>query len=167
MWKLQALGSLPVLLNVVFGHLCVACPSLAALQLSCMPNQLPCGRHIPERGGGFHQAQGCGWALGRVRAQQSIPLPRSGALLAPTAFLKVGASKSRLSWQVHGSFRTSIIDKQWWEEIHALSCGRIVAKHLYSLWAGQVCEQRPCTQERQVIYRKMGLKSSKGSLKAG
>lgn len=46
----------------------------------------------------------------------------------------------------------------------ALSCGRVVSKHLYILQAGQVCEQR-C--QRQLTYRHTGPKSSKGSLKAG
>lgn len=167
MWKLQASSSLSVLINVGSGHPrsgmsfswstpAVLCAQPVALSVS--------ERHIPVCGVGMHQAQGCGWAPGGIRAQQNIPLPHSGAWLAPTTCLKMGASNSRVSWQVHGNFSTSITDKQWWEEVCALSYGRVVAKHLYILQAGQVCEQR-C--QRQLTYRHTGPKSSKGSLKAG
>lgn len=58
MWKLQALGSLSVLLNVVFGHpqrgTSFSCSSPAVL---C---QSACERHTPEQGWGIHQAQCCG-----------------------------------------------------------------------------------------------------------
>lgn len=61
-WKLQALGSLSVLLNVVFGH------PLSDMSFSCSTPAVLCaqpvalsvsGRHIPEWGEGIHQAQGC------------------------------------------------------------------------------------------------------------
>lgn len=63
MWKLQALGSLSVLLNVVFGHplsgMSFSCSTPAVLR--AWPVALSVGgRHIAERGGGIHQAKGCG-----------------------------------------------------------------------------------------------------------
>lgn len=51
-------------------------------------------------------------SLGLGQAQ-SILLPHSGALLAPTAFLRGNAIRSRLSWQVCGSFSISITEKHW------------------------------------------------------
>lgn len=137
---------------------CPVCPT------SCPLSQWEA---YPRVGWGYSPSSGLWLSPGSGKSTTEHPPPHSGALLAPTTLLKVGTSNSGLPWQVHGSFSASIIDKQWWEEVRALSCGRTVAKHLYSLQAGQVCQQSPCMQKRQLIYRKTGLKSSKGCLKAG
>lgn len=122
MWKLQALGSLSVLLNAVFG-----CP-LRGMSFSCSPPAVLRAEPVACQSVGGRSQSGVG-AFTELRAV--VGSEPSGASPAPLWGLSEGGREQEQAFcQVHGSFSTSIVGKQWWEEVGALSCGEIGARRL-------------------------------------
>lgn len=110
MWELQALCSLSVHVNVVFGHP-QSGMSFTAAALGV--HQLPCqsvGDTSQGRGRGFIQLRAVAEPWVRYRASFC---PTLGPCWHPLPFLTENDIQSRFSWHVCGSFSTSIIEKLW------------------------------------------------------